>query len=152
VGTTTFNVEVNDQANFEKYGNFSSTQYDSATIDTFVIVQPPSLSVSPTSLNVLPGQQVTFNISAYIPSSTGGNLSWTISNTPTSLSLNTTTGAGNQTISFVVPSNTAPGLLGTLNIDTSPVYASPDTRTGPLQLPINVVTGAVSAGVLIAGE
>ena len=151
VGTTTFNVEVNDQANFEKYGQFSNTQYDSATIDTFVGVQPPSLSVSPTTLNVLPGQQVTFNISAYIPSSTGENLSWTISNIPSSLSLNTTTGAGNQTISFNVPTNTAPGLLGTLNIDTSPVYASPDTRTGPLQLPITVVTGAVSPGVLIAG-
>jgi hypothetical protein len=151
VGTTAFNVEVNDQANFEKYGNFSGTQYDWATIDSFVVVQPPSLSVSPTSLNVLPGQQVTFNISAFIPESTGENLSWTISNIPSNLSLNTTTGAGNQTISFNVPSNATPGLLGTLNIDTSPVYASPDTRTGPLQLPVTVVTGAVTPGVLIAG-
>jgi Galactose oxidase, central domain/Kelch motif len=151
VGTTSFDVEVNDQANFEKYGNFSGTQYDWAKIDSFVIVQPPSLSVSPTSLNVVPGQQVTFNISASIPGSTGENLSWTISNIPSNLSLNTTTGAGNQTISFNVPSNATPGLLGTLNIDTSPVYASPDTRTGPLQLPVTVVTGAVTPGVLIAG-
>ncbi len=150
VGTASFNMEVNDQANFHNSTNFDEYN-DSVPIDTFVTVQPPSLSVSPTALNVLPGQQVTFNISAYIPASSGDNLSWTISNIPSTLNLNTTTGAGNQTISFNVPSNAAPGLLGTLNIDTSPVYASPETRTGPLQLPITVVTGAVSPGVLISG-
>jgi Galactose oxidase, central domain len=150
VGTASFNVEVNDQANFHNSTNFDEYS-ESVPIDTFVPVQPPSLSVSPTSLNVLPGQQITFNISAYIPASTGDNLSWTISNIPSTLNLNTTTGAGNQTIAFNVPSNATPGLLGTLNIDTSPVYASPETRTGPLQLPITVVTGAVSPGVLITG-
>jgi hypothetical protein len=148
-GTSAFNVTVQDQVNFQ-YDTAFGYNVSQTNINTFVHVEPPSLSVSPTSLTVLPGQHVTFNITAQIPAGSGQNLSWNISNMG-SLNLNTTTGAGNQTISFIVPSSATPGLLATLNIDTSPQYASPAVRTGPIQLPITIAGNMISAGVLITG-
>ena len=151
-GTATFNVLIQDRANFGGWTAWSDLS-DWVAVDAFVLVQPPSLTVSPANLVVLPGQHVTFNITASIPASSGENLSWNISNIPGSLSLNTTTGAGSQSIVFDVPSNATPGLLGTLNIDTNPVYGAPEVRTGPIQLPITVVNSAnsIAPGVLITG-
>lgn len=153
VGTPSFYVEVQDTANFE-YDNGAFPSYQARDLNYFVKVSPPSLSVIPaTGLKVIAGQQVTFDISAIIPNSTGENIAWTVSDdTKTGLNYNTTTGSGNQTIQFQVPSGATPGLLGTINIDTTPTYASPEVRTGPLKLPVTVVSNSsVPAGVLLTG-
>jgi hypothetical protein len=51
-----------------------------------------------------------------------------------------------------VASTATPGQIGTLNIDTNPSYAASETRNGPLQIPIIVVSGStVPSDVLIAG-
>ncbi len=155
--TPTFNVSIDAISEFEfDYYDFAKgviydTDIQELTFD--IPTSAPSLSTFPASpLRVFPGQSANFNIFADIPNSTGEQLSWSISNIPNFVTLNTTTGAGSQTITVNVLPGATVGSTGTLNIDTNPPTASPNTRSGALKLPVTVVSPSdVPPGVLFTG-
>jgi Bacterial Ig-like domain (group 3)/Galactose oxidase, central domain/Kelch motif len=155
--TTSFSVVYDDTATFQiAYQPISITKESSAGLDGWFLVSPPSLSIAPTSLKMYAGSTASFDISAIIPNTTNGDtLTWAITNIPNgpdTVSVNTTTGAGSQTIQVTAPATAPKGLIGTLNINTVPGYASPEVRTGPLQLPITIVNSSdVAPGILITG-
>ena len=155
-GTPTFNVVLDAKSEFqlEYYDGGIEWDNDIWEVAIDIPVSAPRLSIGPlSSLRVFPGQSATFEIMADIPNSTGEQLSWNISNVPDFVSsLNTTTGSGTQTITMNINADAKAGSTGTLNIDTNPTSASPDTRSGPLQFPVTVVSPSdVPPGVLFTG-
>jgi hypothetical protein len=151
VGTSYFNVFINDSGTFTYDDGFEFKQY-TVPVGAEILVSPPSLSVSPPFLRVFPGQTVSFDITALIPDGTGETLGWTIGNIPNTLNLSATTGFGPQTITFTVPSSATRGTLATFSINTTQASATPEVRLGGIQFPITVVDNSdIPPGVLITG-
>lgn len=156
-GTTSFNVIVNDSAEFRFYGELKGewvmhNHYSPVTLDYNIPVAPPIFSASTTNLVVMPGTSGQFDVTARIPFSTSG-LSWHIVNAPLWLSTTIIPNPLGGTIRFNVdPTQTAPQ-IGYLTINTTVPDAAPSVRDGhPLSITIQLQkTFQSSPGVLIAG-
>jgi hypothetical protein len=152
VGTTSFNVNINDQANFVYYHPFTTDYAPTQILDT-ITVTSPTISVSPIKLTLVPGQPNMLAIDAEIDGQGAGQLGWNLTNPDSSnnIILSTTTGTGTQNVTVSVPTGTQPG-TSYLNLDTIPQYASIPTKSGPIQIEVNVVSASsVAPGVLLTG-
>jgi cytoskeletal protein CcmA (bactofilin family) len=152
VGTSSFNININDQAGFIYFHPFTTDTTTAQVLDT-VTVTSPTISVTPVKLRLVPGQQNTLAIDAEISGQGAGQLGWTLSNPDTSnnINLSTTTGTGSQTVIVSVPTGTQPG-TEYLNVDTMPSYSSIQTKSGPLKIEVDVVSAStVAPGVLLTG-
>ncbi len=154
VGTSAFNIQIDDQANYI-YNALTKLEHKNTEVVDTITVYPPSLSASPSSLRLAPGQSANLNVSAIIQGFGAGQLSWTITNHDTNNNINIAppNGAGTQNVTISVP-NTAPTTGPTiyLDLDTAQSYASAQTKNGPIEIPISVVApSTIAPGVLLTG-
>jgi Bacterial Ig-like domain (group 3)/Bacterial lectin/Concanavalin A-like lectin/glucanases superfamily/Galactose oxidase, central domain len=154
VGTSAFNILINDQANYD-YNALTKINHKSTQVADTITVYPPSLSASPSVLRLAPGQSANLNVSAIIQGFGAGQLSWTITNHDTNNNINISppNGAGTQDVTISVPSTaTTTGPTIYLDLDTAQSYASAQTKNGPIEIPITVVSpSTIAPGVLLTG-
>jgi hypothetical protein len=113
-------------------------------------ITPPQLSLNPSTITIPPGGTGNIQVIASIGDNTLG-LPWAISNIPSWLNVDQTSGARTAVLKLTVAEGTPRGTLGTLNINTDPPYAAPSVVSGPLKIDVKVGQPDVAGAILIGG-
>jgi hypothetical protein len=112
---------------------------------------PPQFSVVPTTISIPPGGSGKAQLVARIGDDTLG-LSWNVSNIPSWLNVDQTTGSRSALLTLSAAGGTALGTVGTLNFNTNPLFAAPSVASGPLTLNIKVGQPDLQGALLIGGS
>ena len=150
------NIPVHDQATFCKWQSDIpiGPYYSTVVNDVSLTLSPPVLSVYPSvATTIAAGTSLPILVSAFVPES-AESLAWTItSNMPSWLSVPSTGPfSGNQIIPASVAPGTPDGLSAYISVDSSPVFAAPAVRGGPLEIKVTVGKPvAAPASVLLTG-
>jgi hypothetical protein len=153
VGTSAFQVHVNDSAKFTYINSPSSSSDSPADVVDTITVYAPTLAASPNPLALSPGQSGNLTVYAQILGRNTAALGWVITNpnTANNINISTPTGAGTEPISIEVPAGT-PAETIYLSLNTTDQYASLETKSGPISIQINVVEpSSIQPGVLLTG-
>lgn len=158
-GTTSISFPITAVANWCDYYPYINGSepfgfnHDSLNLAVTLSVGAPVLQALTKNLTIPANGTALLPVTAYIPGSDQG-LPWTITSNQLWLTVPSsgpfTTG---QVIPVTVASNQADGTGGTLSINTSPPFAAPSVRTGPIQVNVTVGPSKASplAGILLFG-
>ena len=145
-----FQLNVNVVTQMIYQPAFGSEQDGGATFGLYTSISPPQFSVEPNSTTIAPGTGGNIQLIARIGDDKLG-LPWAVSNIPSWLNVDQTSGARTSQLKLTVAEGTPLGTLGTLNFNTDPPFAAPSVTSGPLTMNVKVGQPNTHGALLIGG-